>query len=294
MAASLGRSTWKGHLRVSLVSIPVKAYTAATSGGGEIHLNQLHRDCHHRIRYRKTCPVHGEISSEEIVSGYEYARDQSVVVQPEELDRLRTESDRAIAIDVFVAPEAVDAVYHTGKTYYLLPDGPAGAKPYALLHRVMGEQGLHAVARVVLSGRERLVLVRPLGRLLAMSTLVYESQVKAAEAFEEAVAAPELSAEELQLATSLVTASCAEQFDLGRYRDLYTERLGALIEAKIEGHEITTAPAEPEREVINLIDALKRSVAEAEGSNTAAPKKRKKPLSAGRMPKRDARKKKRA
>ena len=87
MAASLGRSTWKGHLRVSLVSIPVKAYTAATSGGGEIHPNQLHRDCHHRIRYRKTCPVHGEVSGEEIVSGYEYAQGQSVVIRPEELDR---------------------------------------------------------------------------------------------------------------------------------------------------------------------------------------------------------------
>ena len=277
---------------MSLVSIPVRAYIPATSGGGEIHLNQLHRDCHHRIRYRKTCPVHGEVPSEEIVSGYEYAQGQSVVVQPEELDRLRTESDRAIAIDVFVAPEAVDAVYHAGKTSYLLPDGPAGVNPYALLHRVMGEQGRHAVARVVLSGRERLVLIRPIGRLLAMSTLVYESQVKAAEAFEEAVTTPELSTEELQLATSLVAASCAEQFDLGRYRDLYTECLGALIEAKIEGHEIATAPAEPEREVINLIDALKRSVAEANG---AVPKKRKKPLSAGRMPKRrDARKKKRA
>ncbi len=293
MAASLGRSTWKGHLRVSLVSIPVKAYTAATSGGGEIHLNQLHRDCHHRIRYRKTCPVHGEISSEEIVSGYEYAQGQSVVVRPEELDRLRTESDRAIAIDVFVAPEALDAVYHTGKTYYLMPDGPAGAKPYALLHRVMGEQGRHAVARVVLSGRERLVLVRPLGRLLAMSTLVYESQVKAAEAFEEAVTGPELSTEELQPAPSLVAASYAKEFDLGRYRDLYTERLSALVEAKIEGHEIATAPAEPEREVINLIEALKRSVAEAQ-ANRALPAKPKKSLAKGRAAATRARKKKRA
>ena len=204
---------------------------------------------------------------------------------------MRTESDRAIAIDVFVAPEALDAVYHAGKTYYLLPDGPAGTKPYALLHRAMCDQGRHAVARVVLSGRERLVLIRPIGRLMAMSTLLYESQVKAAEAFEEAVAGPELSAEELQPAPSLVAASYAEEFDLGRYRDLYTERLGALIEAKIEGHEIATAPAEPEREVINLIDALKRSVAEANG---VAPKKRKKPLSAGRMPKREGRKKKRA
>ena len=293
MAASLGRSTWKGHLRVSLVSIPVKAYPASTSGGGEIHLNQLHRDCHHRIRYRKTCPVHEEVSSEEIVSGYEYARGQSVVVQPEELDRLRSESDRAIAIDVFVAPEAVDAVYHAGKTYYLLPDGPAGAKPYALLHRAMGAQGRHAVARVVLSGRERLVLIRPMGRLLAMSTLVYEAQVKEAEAFQDAVADTELSTEELHLTTTLVAASSQPEFDLGRYRDLYTERLSALIEAKIEGHEIATAPAEPEREVINLMEALKRSVAEAQ-TNRALPAKPKKPLAKGRTAATRAGKKKRA
>jgi len=291
MAASLGRSTWKGHLRVSLVSIPVKAYTAATSGGGEIHLNQLHRDCHHRIRYRKTCPVHGEVSGEEIVSGYEYARGQSVVVQPEELDRLRTERDRAIAIDVFVSSESVDAVYHAGKSYYLLPDGPAGAKPYALLHRAMVDAGRHAVARMVLSGRERLVLVRPRGRILVMSTLVYQAQVKGAEVFEEAVAETELSAEEIRLATTLVAATSREEFELGRYQDLYTERLGALVEAKIEGHEIATAPAEPERQVINLMEALRRSVAE---TRAAAPEKRKKSPALGRTRKNAGPQKKRA
>ena len=158
----------------------------------------------------------------------------------------------------------------------------------------MCEQGRHTVARVVLSGRERLVLVRPMGRLMAMSTLVYESQVKSAEAFEEAVAGPELSTEELQPATSLVATSSEDDLQLGRYRDLDTERLSALIEAKIEGHAVATAPAEPEREVINLFEALRRSVAEAEGSHTAAPKKRKEPLAAGRTLKREGRKKKRA
>jgi DNA end-binding protein Ku len=291
MTASLGRSTWKGHLRVSLVSIPVKAYTAATSGGGEIHLNQLHRDCHHRIRYQKTCPVHGEVCSEEIVSGYEYARGQSVVVQPEEMDRLRTESDRAIAIDAFVASESVDAVYHAGKSYYLLPDGPAGAKPYCLLHRAMVDAGRHAVARMVLSGRERLVLVRPLGRLLVMSSLVYQAQVKEAHVFEEAVAETELSAEEIRLATTLVAATSREVFELGRYQDLYTERLGALVEAKIQGHEIATAPAEPELQVINLMEALRRSVAEV---RAAAPENRKKSLASGRTRKNPGQQKKRA
>ena len=194
---------------------------------------------------------------------------------------MRTESDRAIAIDVFVAPEALDAVYHAGKTYYLLPDGPAGTKPYALLHRAMLQQARHAVARMVLSGRERLVLLRPLGRLLALSTLTYDAQVKKPALYEADVPEVDLTQEELDLAGSLVAASSREEFDLGRYPDLYTQRLRALIPAKIEGHAVATAPAEPEREVINLIEALKRSVAEAQ-ANRALPAKPKKPLVKGR------------
>src|SRR5260370_15519566 len=93
------RSSWKGCLQLSLVCVPVKAYSTASSGGGEIHLNQLHADCHRRIQYKKTCPLHGEVTNDQIVSGYEYAQDHYVVVDPDELDRLRTEADKAIKID---------------------------------------------------------------------------------------------------------------------------------------------------------------------------------------------------
>src|SRR5947209_12151689 len=113
------RSTWKGFLRINLVSVPVKAYTATASGGGEVRLNQLHKECHSRINYKKTCPIHGEVPNDEIVSGYEYSKGQYVVVDTAELDKLRTEDDKAIKIDTFVAPDAVDPVYYTGKTYYL-------------------------------------------------------------------------------------------------------------------------------------------------------------------------------
>src|SRR5262249_40436231 len=127
------RSSWKGFLRFSLVSVPVKAYNATTSGGGEITLNQIHADCHSRIKYQKVCPVHGEVSGDAILSGYEFAKGQYVVVDPAEIEKLRPESDKAVQIDAFVSPATIDPIYQNGKTYYLVPDGPVAFKPYALL-----------------------------------------------------------------------------------------------------------------------------------------------------------------
>src|ERR1700674_5406928 len=117
------RSAWKGFLKLNLVTVPVKAFTATSSGGGEIHLNQLHSVCNSRIQYKKTCPIHGEVPSGEIVSGYEYTKGQYVVVDTDEISKLRSEDDKAITIDTFIAPTVIDPVYYTGKTYYLVPDG---------------------------------------------------------------------------------------------------------------------------------------------------------------------------
>ena len=171
------RSSWKGCLQLSLVCVPVKAYSTASSGNGDIHLNQLHADCHRRIQYKKTCPLHGEVTTDQIVSGFEYAQDHYVVVDPDELDRLRTEADKAIKIDVFIASDAFDPLYATGKRYYLAPDGPAGQKAYALLYQAMVEEKRYALAQVVLHGREQLVLLRPQENLLILEVLHYRHQV---------------------------------------------------------------------------------------------------------------------
>src|SRR5262245_5335711 len=104
------RSSWKGFLKLSLVSVPVKAFTATASGGGDVRLNQLHAECHSRINYKKTCPVHGEVSPDQIVSGYEHAKGQYVVIDTDELEKLRTADDKAINIDTFVAPDELDPV----------------------------------------------------------------------------------------------------------------------------------------------------------------------------------------
>src|SRR5258705_541845 len=125
------RTSWKGFLKLSLVSVPVKAYTATTSSGTEIRLNQLHADCNSRINYKKTCPLHGEVSGDQIVSGYEYSKGQYVIVDTDELEKLRTEDDKAITIDTFIKSGTLDPIYSTGKSYYLVPDGPVAQKPYA-------------------------------------------------------------------------------------------------------------------------------------------------------------------
>src|SRR6516165_4972582 len=125
-----GRPLWKGFIKFNLVTVPVGAYSATARGEGEIHFNQLHSECHSRIKYKKTCPVHGEVPNDEIVSGYEYSKGQYVVVDPDELDKLRSADEKGITIQAFVKPDAIDPIYFSGKTYYLTPEGPVAQKPY--------------------------------------------------------------------------------------------------------------------------------------------------------------------
>lgn len=254
------RSSWKGYLRFSLVSMPVKAYSATTSDGSGVKLNQLHVDCHSRINYKKTCPIHGEVSNDAIVSGYEYQKGQYVIVDTDELEKLRTEDDKAIQIDTFIGPGTLDPVYFAGKTYYLVPDGPVGQKPYTVLYEAMEQENRQAVARVVMHGREQVVLLRPLGGLITMAVLNLEQQVTKPAAFTEEAPKVEVTPEEMKLAKALVDAATTKKLDFSKYKDEYTEKLTKLIEAKVAGQEVVTPPAEPHAQVINLMDALKQSV----------------------------------
>jgi DNA end-binding protein Ku len=270
------RSSWKGFLKLSLVSVPVKAYPVTTTGGGDIHLNQLHADCHSRIQHHKVCPLHGQLTQDAIVSAYEYAKGQYVVVDTAELDKLRTPDDKAITIDVFIPADALPAIYLSGKAYYLAPDGPVGQKSYALLHQSMAEHQRQAIAQVVLHGREQLVLVRPFQRLLVMLLLHHDPEVTRPALIEEDLVPVEVSEQERELARTLVEASTAREFALAQYPDVYTQKLARLIEAKVAGEEIVAPPQEEHAQVINLMDALRQSVAQARqprrGANGAAPK----------------------
>lgn len=264
------RTSWKGFLKLSLVSVPVKAFTANETTG-EVHLNQLHRGCNSRIKYQKICPEHGELNSEAIVSGFEHKKGHYVVVDPDEVDKLRTKSDRAVSIDGFVPADAIDPMYFAGKAHYLLPDGVAGERPYALLRQGMVKNGVAAIAQVVMSGREQLVLLRPHGKLIVMTGLHYPQRVRKGAEFENELADITLKTEEEALTNTLIAASRVQQFSLDTYSDQYVTKLRKLIDMKVAGQEIVQAKDHEEPKILNLMDALKKSVAEAQARAAGVP-----------------------
>ncbi|MGB7159284.1 MAG: Ku protein [Tepidisphaeraceae bacterium] len=272
--AAAARSVWKGFIQFSLVSVPVRAYAAAASAGsgGEIRLNQLHAECNNRIKYQKVCPVHGEVKQDEIVSGYEFAKDQYVIIDPAEIEKLRKPSEKAIQIDAFIKPDAIDERYFSGRTQYLLPEGAPAFKAYALLHRALVETGRVAFAKVVLAGKQQLVVVRPLENLLAMSFLNYAAEVKPVADFRDESPTVEVDRKELDLAKTLTKSLAVDDFDLAEHADDYKQKLTQLIEAKQKGEEIiSSGPAEAAQpQVSNLMEALQASLAQAKKAAPAA------------------------
>jgi len=263
--ASSPRASWKGLFRFGLVSFQVEAINAHAAEESDIHFHQLHATCHSRIHYQKVCPIHGEVSNDEIVSGYEYGRGKYVEIEPEELDRLRTNHEKALTIDAFVPPGEIDPIYYDGRMYYLVPAGPADREAYALLQAAMVHQERSGIGQVVFSGKDQLVLVRPRGDLLVMSMLNYAAEIRSPEDVEGTQRAAKPTPRKLKLAEDLVKASATRHVDLAHYEDRYRERVEELIKAKAGGKEIV-APAEDEEEpVINLMDALKRSLQERQG-----------------------------
>ena len=259
-------ASWKGFLKLSLVSVPVKAYTA-TATGNDITLHQLHAKTLTRIQYKKFAPEVGEVSSEEIVKGYEYDKGQYVIIEDEEIDKLRTESDKSIRIDGFIKPDTLSTVYLGGKTYYLTPDGPVGQKPYNLLLKGMESNGVSAIAEVVISQKEQVVLLRAVDGLLAMTVLNRKDEVKPAAAFKDEVSDTPVTEAETALTDTLIKASIISEFDFSHYRNVYKEKLTKLIQMKIEGKEVVQVRDPEEPKIINLMEALKRSVAEAQAAN---------------------------
>jgi DNA end-binding protein Ku len=257
------RISWKGFLRVSIVAVPVRAYTAAASEQGRTHFNQLHEPpCNSRIRYQKTCPVHGEVSSDEIVLGVNVGEDNYVVVDPDEIEALRPEREKhSVFVDSFAPAGSVDPIYYGDKTYYLAPDGKVAYAPYQLIRDVMAEDGMEAVGQVVISSREQIVLVRPAGRLLTMTTLRYAAQVKTVDEFEDLVPDAEAGKKEMAAARQVIGGLTRKDIDIAEYKDVYQERLAELVEAKTQGHALVTPNEEGEEpRVLSFMDAIKTKV----------------------------------
>src|SRR5476649_963449 len=205
-ATSRGRASWSGLLKLSLVTIPVKAYPAASTSQ-QIHFNQIHAGCGQRIRYEKHCPVHGKVEAGAIVSGYAYAPDQYVVIDQAELEPLRPAKERALSLERFVDPHDLDPALFSGRTLYLMPDGLAAQHAYAVLTQVLGQRHKWAVGRVVLGGHRVLALVRPCAQLLALHVLHFPEQLRSAEALPPLSQPEQVSSEEQHLAGLLIDSA---------------------------------------------------------------------------------------
>jgi DNA end-binding protein Ku len=260
--APRGRASWSGLLKLSLVTVPVKAYPAATSSQ-ETHFNQLHAGCGQRIRYEKHCPVHGKVDAGAIASGYPYAPGQYLILDEAELDKLRPAKDKALSLERFVDPSHIDPILFAGRSLYLLPDGPAAHHPYLVLAQAMHQRQKWALGRVVLGGRRALTLVRPVGRLLTVHVLHFPAQLRSRAAWETELRGSGATADESQLAGQLIEAASAATVAWSEYRDDTAAQLAALVEAKLQGRPLPAAAPE-EGAMGNLLEALQRSVAQAQ------------------------------
>jgi DNA end-binding protein Ku len=264
------------------VSVPVKAYPAVSSAtASPFHF--LHADCGQRIRYEKHCPQHGAVPADAIVRGYEYAPAHYVLMEAEELEQLRPARDKALVLEQFVPVVDIDSTFYAGRSLYLLPDGAAAQHPYGVLAEAMQQAGQGALGRVVLSSQRQLVVVRPSSRLLVLDVLHYPAQVRSQAGYAAELASPATTEAERSLARQLLALASAP-LDWARYPDRSAEELTALIQAKM-AQQPPAAPAE-EPVVLNLLEALKQSVAQASQSQgtaqTSAPPQSRKARARGR------------
>jgi DNA end-binding protein Ku len=277
------RTTWNGSISFGLVSIPVglAPATKPAARSSDVSFRMLHRECGTPIKQKRYCPVHErDLGPDEIVKGWEVAKGQFVLVEDEELEALTSQDDsRAIEISRFVDASQVDPIFFD-RTYFLVPaQAPAARRPYVLLLNAMRETGMAAMGRFVQQGREKLCLIRPKGEALALETLFLSADVYSQAEIEEAVEETAVKKPELALAQQVIE-SLSGEFDSSELQSDYRRDLKALLEAKLAGEEIT-APEEPAEDapVIDLMEALRRSVEDAKqakqpaAAKKAAPKK---------------------
>lgn len=259
-------TVWKGHLTFGLISIPVRLFPAAR--GERVSFNQLHNVCHSRLKQPLFCPVcNRNIERSEIVKGYEYDKDQYVLFGDEELDKIEPPSARVMEILEFVKIDEVDPLY-LDASYYLSPEDP-GLKAYTLLMKAMQETGYGAIAKLTMHQREHIVVIRPGAKTLTLHTMFYSNEVRAAEALQTDKI--EVKDQEKKLAQQLIE-SLAASFQPDKYRDEYSDTVRAMISAKLQGQEVTQAPQPHLAPVIDLMEALKKSLAEKHApSSVSAP-----------------------
>jgi DNA end-binding protein Ku len=243
-----------------LVSFEVQAVNAHVSEKSEVHFRLLHETDQEPIQYAKVCPEHGEVPKDEIVKGLEVGRGRYVEFEDEELDQLETDEDKTLTIDASVRADQIDPLCFDGRMYYLMPSGGNSNEPYALLAAAMEKKGRWGVGQVVFSRREQLAVIRPVDGILCMAMLNYAGEIRKPTEIKTEFTRPRITRNKVKLAEDLVTKWHDDDFDLSSYKDHYQQKVKEALAAKKKGEEITIPEEEKEPEVINLMDALKRSV----------------------------------
>src|SRR5258708_11608745 len=263
------RAIATAQIAFGLVSIPVKLFSAAESSE-RINFNMIHKDCGSRIQQQLFCPKDERtIDRTETVKGYEFAKGQYVLFNEEELKTLEEKATQAIEISEFLPRETIDPIYFS-KGYYLAPD-KGGDRAYALLTKALEETGRWALARYSARGKGYLVVVRPIGKGLVMQQLFYANEVRTIDELD--LGEPIVKDNELKMAVQLAQMGAADEFHPENYRDEVADRVRSLIQRKIDGEEITaTDVEEPRAQVIDLMEALKASLAGRAPRPAAAPK----------------------
>ena len=262
------RTIWNGSINFGLVNIPVGLALATKPAArqSDVSFRTLHRECGTPIKQKRWCPVHDrEVPNDELVKGWEVAKGEFVFVEDADLEAIMVQDDsRAIEITRFVPLDQIDPVFYD-RTYYLAPSSNAAQRrPYVLLLRAMQETGMGAQGRFILRGQENFCLIRPRGEALALETLFVAEDVRSQAEVEEAVGDTEVKEAELELARQVIDSLTGE-FDPDQLESEYRRDLRAMLEAKLDGEEIKRPEPEPEEApVIDLMEALRQSVSEAQ------------------------------
>jgi DNA end-binding protein Ku len=252
------RPTWKGYIKVSLVNIPVKVYPA-TEASATISFNQLHAACQTKIQQKKWCPkCEIELTNADIVKGYQFEKGRWVVIEEEDIAKVKTESTKIINLMQFTDVDAIDPMY-VDTAYYLAPEGPMAADAFAVMRD--GMQGKAGIGKVAIHGREYLVAVKPHKQGMVMYTLHHAAEIRTIDQIEELrEVRGKVNPAEMKLARQVIE-SIEGELNLADYKDEYQEGLRAIIDAKVAGEEIVE-PAEVEAppKVVDLMEALRKSL----------------------------------
>jgi len=228
------RAIWKGLLKVSLITIPVRLYNAVSSTA-KLSLNQLHKDCHQRVKQQLACPQHGHIERCEVVRGYEYDKGRYVVIEQTDLDSIQLQTTRSIEIVQFADAQELDPIYFNAP-YYVAPDGPVAQEAFCVLREAMKRSRRVAIGRLVLAGREHSLALKVQDKGLVLTTLRSAAEVRCCSTYFEDIEDQELPDEQLQLAAQLIESKSAP-LQADRFTDRYQEALLEVIQAKIAGSE---------------------------------------------------------